>query len=117
MSVTVGPTNPPTSEQAAAFRAAFSSQSSLWTVTADPGTLVHGQPVIVTAAVTMELPETLVVGRSFIVAAVGFTVQIDPGDHTIEGANGSVSGSDTLAVSDGETVTMVAMTTGKVRIV
>lgn len=79
--------------------------------------MVAGEGYVVTAAVTMDLPTTLTAGDVVIVHASGASVSIAPNGHTIEGIGGTVSGSDTLTVEDGQTVQLVAETSSLMRVV
>lgn len=88
-----------------------------WNVTGTGATMVAGNAYIVTAAVTMTLPATLVVGDEIIVHASGASVTVSPATHSIEGTGATVTSSDTLTVEDGQTAHMVAETTGLMRIV
>lgn len=96
---------------------------SPWTLETASFTLVADDKKSIEAtsgAVDATLPGTIVVGDVFIVHNASTstqTVQIDPATHSIKGALGTVSSSDTLVLAIGETVYLVAVTTSVLEVV
>ena len=99
------------------LNAAGSAAGLTWSAQATGITMAATNGYIVTGAVTMTLPASLTVGNEILVHASGVTVQVAVNGHTIEGAGGTVTGTDTLEVVSGETAHMVARTTAIMRIV
>lgn len=88
-----------------------------WSVTSTGATMVAGNGYIITAAVTMTLPATLVAGNEIVVHAQGADVTVAPNGHSIEGPRATVTSADTLTIEDGQTAHMVARTTSIMRVV
>ncbi len=94
-----------------------------WELKVASFTLVVGDKINATAiatAIDATLPATIVVGDEFIVHNATTStkvVQIDPATHSIVGANGTVTSSDTLVLAPGETARLVAVSTSVLEIV
>jgi len=94
-----------------------------WTLKVADFTLVAGDMINATAiatAIDATLPGTIAAGNVFIVHNASTStkvVQIDPATHSILGAAGTVTSSDTLVLALGETVYMVAISTSVLEVV
>ena len=89
----------------------------VWSATGTGATMVAGNGYVVTAAVTMTLPASLTVGDVVVVHARGATVSVAPNGKSVEGEGQTVTSSDTLTIATGQTVKLVARTTGIWRVV
>lgn len=111
------------SELTAAQLVTLLKAEPVWELEVVSFTLVAGDRINATAiatAVDATLPGTIAVGDAFIVHNATTStkvVQIDPATHSIVGAVGTVTSSDTLVLALGETAQMVAVSSSVLEIV